>query len=177
MIIESLHIISVLHSLRVLDPAEGQHVVCGIEKWGTGIQNINDWMADYKLAEPEVTVSGQDFIITLKRPVKSESISATDTWENIKKELVEKLDVGLVENAWKVLEQIWKQPKITINEIASNIETSTTTVDKHIAKLKHINVLERIGGDKGGVWIIPYIVDKTDGLLNDLVGRKQKKGW
>jgi len=143
--------------------AELLYLVRYIEKWGTGIQNIKDWMADYKLPKPTVTVSGQDFIITLKRPVKSESISSTDTWGNLKKELVEKLDVGLVENTWKVLEQIWKQPKITINEIASNIETSTTTVDKHIAKLKHINVLERIGGDKGGVWIIPSIADKTAG--------------
>ncbi|MCH8010448.1 MAG: winged helix-turn-helix transcriptional regulator [Candidatus Marinimicrobia bacterium] len=68
----------------------------------------------------------------------------------------------MVENAWKVLEQIWLHPKITIKEIAKNIGTSTTTVDKHIAKLKEYRVLERIGGDRGGVWIIPEI-ENTSG--------------
>jgi ATP-dependent DNA helicase RecG len=86
-------------------------------------------------------------------------------WEEIKKGLVERLDIRLVENAWKVLEQIWIHPKITIKEIAKNIGTSTTTVDKHIAKLKKYKMLERIGSDKGGVWMITElekITSKSD---------------
>jgi len=34
--------------------AELLYLVRYIEKWGTGIQNINDWMTDYKLPKPEV---------------------------------------------------------------------------------------------------------------------------
>ncbi len=50
--------------------AEMLYLVRYIEKWGTGIQNMKDWMVEYNLPEPQVTVSGQEYILTLKRPVK-----------------------------------------------------------------------------------------------------------
>ncbi len=151
--------------LRNSTVAELLYLVRYIERWGTGFQNMKDWMLEYGLPEPEIRIREQTVIITLRRSTAQQpaihDVSSGKSWENIKKGLVENIDVRLVENAWKVLEQIWHNPKITIKEIANTIGTSTTTVDKHISKLKNNNLVERIGGDKVGVWIVPEIKNKS----------------
>ncbi|WP_410522724.1 HTH domain-containing protein [Pedobacter sp. BS3] len=44
--------------------------------------------------------------------------------------------------------------RITIKELAEQLNISTRAVEKNIAKLKTIGILERIGSDKGGHWKI-----------------------
>ncbi len=154
--------------LRNSTIAELLYLVRYIERWGTGFQNMKKWMLEYGLPEPEVRIHQQTTIVTLQRETMvTEEVHPNKGWENIKKGLVENIEKGLVENAWKVLEQTWYNPKITINEIASTIGTSTTTVDKHIAKLKNYNLLERIGGDRGGVWMVHEIKQENKKTDND----------
>jgi len=87
------------------------------------------------------------------------------SWRKVKKRLDVKLGVRLGVNAWKVLEQIWIHPKITIIEMSEKIGISTTAVENNISKLRNNNLLERIGSDKTGIWIIPELENrdrKTD---------------
>lgn len=44
--------------------------------------------------------------------------------------------------------------KIAITVLASELGISTTAIEKHIKKLKEQNIIQRIGGAKGGHWEI-----------------------
>ncbi len=72
----------------------------------------------------------------------------------LSKEVVEELVEGLVESQRKIVFYIWENPKISKRELSEKLRISKTAVDKNIEKLKKINVLERIGADRGGRWQI-----------------------
>jgi ATP-dependent DNA helicase RecG len=48
---------------------------------------------------------------------------------------------------------------ITIAELAENLAIATRNIEKHIAKLKEDQRIERVGADKGGYW---EILDTTE---------------
>jgi len=49
---------------------------------------------------------------------------------------------------------VHKKPSITISDLSTQIEISTTAIDKNIKKLKELNILKRVGSDKEGNWIV-----------------------
>lgn len=54
----------------------------------------------------------------------------------------------------QILALIAKNAYITVAEIAASIEKSTATVQRHIAKLVTMGIIERIGSRKNGYWEI-----------------------
>ncbi|MDR2835586.1 MAG: putative DNA binding domain-containing protein [Bacteroidales bacterium] len=54
----------------------------------------------------------------------------------------------------KILYLLTEKPKITIDEIAANLQLSTKTIEKHLKNLKDGNIIMRIGPDNGGHWEI-----------------------
>ncbi len=70
----------------------------------------------------------------------------------------EHISYELEENAptydagWLVLNEIKKNPGVTIREISAQVGYSEIYVRKLIAELKHKNKLERVGGRKEGYW-------------------------
>ena len=42
-----------------------------IERWGTGIQNMKEWMGGFGLPEPEFVITGHSIVTVLKRPAKN----------------------------------------------------------------------------------------------------------
>jgi len=44
------------------------------ECWGTGIQNMKEWMAGHGLPEPEFVITGHSIVTVLKRPATSAKI-------------------------------------------------------------------------------------------------------
>ena len=45
-----------------------------------------------------------------------------------------------------------KNRQITINEISVEIDVGRDTINEHIAKLKKVHRLKRVGGRKDGYW-------------------------
>jgi ATP-dependent DNA helicase RecG len=45
-------------------------------------------------------------------------------------------------------------PKVTYNELADITGKTRETIRVHIKKLKELNLIKRIGPDKGGYWKI-----------------------
>lgn len=45
-----------------------------------------------------------------------------------------------------------EEPKVTLDELASIIGVSRDTIKEHIARLKRDQVVERVGGNRGGFW-------------------------
>jgi ATP-dependent DNA helicase RecG len=64
----------------------------------------------------------------------------------------ESLNLG--QRAIQILEIIKSNPSVTAFEIAEKIEISKRATEKHLSKLKSVGILDRIGSDKNGLWII-----------------------
>lgn len=52
----------------------------------------------------------------------------------------------------KILELVKANPEITIQELASGIGISNSSIGRNFQKLQKENLLKRIGADKGGRW-------------------------
>ncbi len=52
----------------------------------------------------------------------------------------------------KIIHLIKDNARITIKELAAQLNLTTRAIEKNIAKLKTGGIIERIGGDKGGRW-------------------------
>ena len=71
-----------------------------------------------------------------------------ESWEKVGRKLgVTPLKLVLVMSVKK---------DITIRELASELDVSTTTIENNIKKLKDAKVLKRLGSDKEGSWEINY---------------------
>lgn len=64
----------------------------------------------------------------------------------------ESLNLG--ERAIKILNIIKSNPSVTASEIADKIGISKRATEKNLSKLKYAGILDRIGSDKSGQWII-----------------------
>ena len=53
-----------------------------------------------------------------------------------------------------ILSLIASDPFVTTNEMSKRLEINRSAISKHIRKLKEDHIIERIGPDKGGKWII-----------------------
>ena len=53
-----------------------------------------------------------------------------------------------------ILSLIASDPFVTTNEMSKLLEINRSAISKHIKKLKEDHIIERIGPDKGGKWII-----------------------
>ncbi len=124
-----------------------------IEKWGTGIQNINDWMADFKLRKPEVKVSRQDFIITLRRP-SSGGLKGGQICGQISGQISgQKNYRGLTPRQIEILNYIVANNQITRKELTDKVGINSSAIQRHLQNLKTIGLLERVG-TKGGHWVV-----------------------
>jgi ATP-dependent DNA helicase RecG len=68
--------------------------------------------------------------------------------------LGEKLGEKLGETQQNIIKLMQNNPKIAITALSRELEISTTTIEKHIKTLKEQNIIQRIGGAKGGYWQI-----------------------
>jgi len=82
-------------------------------------------------------------------------------WEKTEKRLGEepkkvrrKSKAQLGENQIKIVALVFMDKNITTKKLSEILGISTTAVEKNIAKLKLLGLLERIGPDKGGYWSI-----------------------
>ncbi|HIE27872.1 TPA: winged helix-turn-helix transcriptional regulator [Candidatus Poribacteria bacterium] len=112
------------------------------EKVGTGILRMNHAMEEYNLEKPVMEVDENWFTIIFKRPELEK-----ESFEGREKSTPQK-------TTQKILGVIKENPNITRKELASIIGISEDGIKYHIANLKSMGVLERIGPDKGGYWRI-----------------------
>ena len=68
--------------------------------------------------------------------------------------LGEKLGEKLGETQQNIIKLMQNNPKIAITALATELGISTTAIEKHIKTLKDKNIIQRIGGAKGGLWEI-----------------------
>ena len=118
-----------------------------IEQWGTGIRKIVKYCKERTGKEPEFKETGLFFKVTIYK-------SDPDFSQPIANRLGEKLGEKLGETQEKIIKLIINNSSITTKELSSQLNISTTAIEKHIAKLKDWGIIERKGSYRKGQWIV-----------------------
>jgi len=121
-----------------------------VEQVGSGIGRIIDLMKDAGLPEPVFQKEGI-FTVILMRPV-------IDSGETNKKTRVNtrvKTRVNTREKTREKILRIIKENKdVTTEILADSIGLSVKGIEYHLQKLKTEKVIERVGADRGGYWVV-----------------------
>jgi ATP-dependent DNA helicase RecG len=99
-----------------------------VEQIGSGIGRIKDLMKDSHLPDPEFKTVGI-FSVILKRPIESSGKSSgkgsgksfLDDWESTKNQLLRNTLSKLGKSSLRILEMVYKEPLVTIPELAKDI--------------------------------------------------------
>ena len=119
-----------------------------VEKAGTGIKRIRDSMKEYGL---NVKFESTGFFtVTFER----EGVGGVKGLEKGMIGLGERLGERLGESQNKILNLISRDKFISIPKLSKELKISTTAVEKNIAVLKKKGLLKRVGGAKGGHWVV-----------------------
>lgn len=111
-----------------------------VEKVGSGITRMQEAMKEAKLPEPIFTMGGF-FTVVLYRPAEFKVWIAS-----VKDKLTEK--------QYYILHRLNSFPDSTIKTMAEVLNTTTRTIERNIAVLKALGLIERIGSDKEGHYLI-----------------------
>ena len=111
-----------------------------IESWGRGIQKICEECDLIGAKIPEYSILGNDITVKFTAVVTSKVFKRTN---DVRKEK------GM---NTKVLELIKAQTDISLSEIAGRLGVSYKTVQRAVADLKKIGIIERVGGRRKGYW-------------------------
>ena len=145
--IEDLERDDYVSSIRNKLLAESFYLMGDIEKYGTGFIRIRKMMADYPGVSFNISETGDFFKVEMRHtPTKTPIKPKTDLPENLPENL------PVIQK--QIIENILIDPKITYNELADITEKTRETIRVHIKKLKELNLIKRIGPDKGGYWEI-----------------------
>jgi len=126
--------------------AEAFYLTCDTEKYGSGFRRIRSAIADYPTMQFSYRESGDGFISELQyKEQKIQSRSFTTTQET-----TQETTLGDVKQ--NILQLLSDNPTMTRQELTATLGKSDATIKEHIAKLKALGLLERVGSTKGGAW-------------------------
>ncbi len=111
-----------------------------VEKIGSGIKRMRDEMAKANLPEPVFGLKGF-FTVSFYRPMEFER------W-------IELIGDNLTEKQSLILREINTNPNVTLQELAATFGTTQRTVERNIAILRELGLLERVGSRKDGYYKI-----------------------
>lgn len=120
-----------------------------IESWGRGFEKIKNECKESNVPMPKINI-GQGGVMV--------KCIASNQYKSLLKR--NKNQVYVPDNLMFmediILYLIGKEPGITQTKIAEQINVTTKTVKRRIAKLKAEGVIERVGSDRKGYWNIKY---------------------
>ena len=136
------------HNSRPRNPLIANACFLGgyIDTWGRGTLKIINACKEVGLPEPEIKEKNGGIEVTLF----------------LSKTRVDGLVDGLVESQVRIIELIKKNPKISKRTMAEQIGISQTAIDKHIIKLKEMEIITRIGSDRNGFWKLVDTINKKN---------------
>ncbi len=121
------------------------HTIGLVENWGAGFQRIIEECKKNGNETPEFSEKAGAFVISFKK--RKQNVPEKDL-----EKVGEKVGEKLTENQYKIISSIMKDEKVSIVEIAKQIDMAEKNVENNLRKLKEKGLLKRIGPDKGGYW-------------------------
>jgi ATP-dependent DNA helicase RecG len=123
-----------------------------IEKMGTGISRIKNALA--AAGEPEPVFQFDSFFTVIFKRATQETVeSAQETVESAQ-ETVESAQETVESAQENILSVIRKNPNITRNEIAKELNATPDSVKHNLVKLTKLHRIKHIGATKKGYWQI-----------------------
>lgn len=117
-----------------------------IEAWGRGIQKICEACQELGTLEPEYRVLGDD--ITVKFfALESAKISESKNPKHQGDVLGDVLED-------KILDELWRDPRLNQKELAEILGTSVPSIQRAMSKMKDDGCIVRKGGKRFGYWEI-----------------------
>ena len=129
-----------------------------IEAWGSGIPKLMEAMSEYGLCEPEFCDMEIGFRINLYRNTEDALVDTTQgterTTQGTTQVTQDTTQVRLTEEDKAVLAAIKEQHNITQKEIAAKLGWKVDRVKYYLNKMKHWNIVKRVGTSQKGYWEI-----------------------
>ncbi|MCL2295348.1 MAG: putative DNA binding domain-containing protein [Spirochaetes bacterium] len=121
-----------------------------IEAWGRGIEKMKSGCIADNLPEPEFDILATMFSICFHIRNNNKREEALDGGVN------GGVNYRLDELKAKIVALMIENPEITAEKIAGTIQITKRRVEYNVAQLKKSGVIERVGADKTGKWIVRY---------------------
>ena len=128
-----------------------------VRRLNEGVGRIYREMDEAGLPAPEFKETDGGVTLILRNGMKGELESGK---EKLQEKLQERLQEKLQENPRlnktqaQIIDLIRENNSITYGEMVARLSKSQEAIRKNIATLKEMNVLRRVGPDKGGYWEI-----------------------
>ena len=124
-----------------------------IESWGRGYKKIRDGFEGAGLPMPKIEDVESGVRVTFQRNnvIKSHD-ETTPLSERLPERLSKRLPKGLSKTTIGVCFMMYSNRYISRKEMADSMGISTTSVQKHINKLKTIGILKRVDSARNGHW-------------------------
>jgi len=123
-----------------------------VDELGSGVRNTFKYCGIYTAGTKPEFIEGDVFKTVI--PIKAKEAIAQIGWKEVRRRLGERFGERFGESSEKMLELIFNDKYISASAMAEKVGISQRGVEKQLAKLKEIGVIERIGADKGGYWEI-----------------------
>ena len=115
-----------------------------MEKAGTGIKRVREaCTANGNRVEFDFSDA---FWTVIHSNVTDDTVNDATTPENVPENVPERIEL--------LLKMIFKNNKVTIKEMSDQLDVDSKTIKRDLAKLKDQGIIERIGPDKGGRWVV-----------------------
>lgn len=152
-----------------------------VEQVGSGIGRMMDLMKKANLTPPSFKTDGLFTVILERKNIPFETENSTIpssidtvkssgtssgtkikkptsiTWKTVVKKLDSLPELKIGKSAIKILELTYKNPYITIPELAEKISISERAIEKNIQQLRENNLLLREGSKTAGQWRLTLI--------------------
>lgn len=119
-----------------------------LESWGTGVSRMVEACKAVGLPEPEYGTDGAFVWITFKRPNSITQEQYLEVWD-------QKTTQKLSKKQEEIFVFLKNNPKASRKDITENISGLTEDgVKYNLKRLKELELIRRVGPDKGGFWEI-----------------------
>ncbi|MDR0273432.1 MAG: winged helix-turn-helix transcriptional regulator [Clostridiales bacterium] len=116
-----------------------------IESWGRGIEHIKKVCKSAGKPEPTIAFkNGNEFAVTF--------YSDADITTNITTNITTKFDVN--ETQKRIMFIMSENPNVKIKKIAAELGIAERNIKSHINLLKTSGMVERVGANKNGQWVV-----------------------
>lgn len=132
-----------------------------IESWGRGYKKIREGFEGAGLPMPKIEdVEGGVRVTFQRNNVGKSHDETTPLSEGLPEWLSKRLPKGLSKTTTSICFMMFSNKHISRKEMADSIGISTTSVQKHINKLKDLGVLKRVDSARNGHW--EFVDDETE---------------
>jgi predicted HTH transcriptional regulator len=114
-----------------------------IESWGRGIEKINQECEAAGVPVPEYRTDASGLMVQFHTGIRRE--------EEVTKKMTKKMTKKTPE---EVIALLQADGSLSIAALAEQIGASASTVDRVLHKLRESGIIERVGPDKGGHWVV-----------------------